>query len=765
MNFRIFLLLVFGVCYVLCEPNDCINRSKCGECISSHKCAWCAQDKMADNSRRCMPHSALNPAWCDKKFIKYPTPKTDIIMNKSFNQTITIDDATVQVQFKPQKINIKARPGFTNKFTMSYHPAQDFPLDVYYVMDISDTMRKKKEELKSQAKQIYAELTTYTNNVRLGIGSFVEKPGFPYVDKWKTNSPHLSYSFKNDMKLSTDWQTFERKINSMQFGANYDDPEAGLDALMQAMACTKEVGWRPEARRIIVLCTDSTYHSAGDGKALGAIKPNDMQCHLDNEMYNETLSLTYDYPSVSQINKIAREGHFIVIFAVTNNVVPVYKALANQIVGAKHADLDDGTSALDIIKKAYRETENSVQLSYNLPDFIELTLDQNCESTPKKNCESFPEARQVDIGAELKIKRCPDDGSRKYDLKISKVGIPDYLSISIDIDCECDCEKNNTAVSPACHNGGALQCGICKCNPDRYGIDCRCNSTSSNINVGVENCRMHSQEKLCSGKGSCVCGKCETCQPGSSGEYCQYDVNACPKNCNNRGSCIRNQCECDSGWDGNDCSCTLSPKTCYAPHSKQLCSGNGDCKCGKCHCKPLPGKNETYSGIYCDACDDCAEKRCKDLEDYVYCNFMNTKAVCDEKYKASDTIVTFMNKTEFNALQSAKWCRKRLDNDSYIVFKYQYNNAGTILELSIQNELELPPKANIFIAVGAAVGTVLLVGILTLIIWKILVDKFDKREYEKFANDAKAAGYDVSSTNPLYDPPAVNFTNPTFEHK
>lgn len=54
-----------------------------------------------------------------------------------------------------------------------------------------------------------------------------------------------------------------------------------------------------------------------------------------------------------------------------------------------------------------------------------------------------------------------------------------------------------------------------------------------------------------------------------------------------------------------------------------------------------------------------------------------------------------------------------------------------------------------------------LIGLITGIVWKILIDLYDKREYEKFCNEAKGEGYDVSE-NPLYRVPDANFVNPAY---
>jgi len=46
---------------------------------------------------------------------------------------------------------------------------------------------------------------------------------------------------------------------------NKDNPEAMLDGLVQCVVCTDLVGWRQEARKLVVIFTDQLYHVAGDG--------------------------------------------------------------------------------------------------------------------------------------------------------------------------------------------------------------------------------------------------------------------------------------------------------------------------------------------------------------------------------------------------------------------------------------------------------------------------------------------------------------------
>lgn len=47
---------------------------------------------------------------------------------------------------------------------------------------------------------------------------------------------------------------------------NLDAPEGGFDAIMQAVVCRNQIGWRDQARRLLVFSTDAGFHYAGDGK-------------------------------------------------------------------------------------------------------------------------------------------------------------------------------------------------------------------------------------------------------------------------------------------------------------------------------------------------------------------------------------------------------------------------------------------------------------------------------------------------------------------
>lgn len=55
-------------------------------------------------------------------------------------------------------------------------------------------------------------------------------------------------------------------VGAANISGNIDSPEGGLDAIMQTMVCTEQIGWRSKARHLLVYSSDDLFHIAGDGK-------------------------------------------------------------------------------------------------------------------------------------------------------------------------------------------------------------------------------------------------------------------------------------------------------------------------------------------------------------------------------------------------------------------------------------------------------------------------------------------------------------------
>lgn len=64
---------------------------------------------------------------------------------------------------------------------VKYSQAEDYPVDLYCLMDLSESMRDDKETLSQLGVELSREMRKITSNFRLGFGSFVEKKLMPFV--------------------------------------------------------------------------------------------------------------------------------------------------------------------------------------------------------------------------------------------------------------------------------------------------------------------------------------------------------------------------------------------------------------------------------------------------------------------------------------------------------------------------------------------------------------------------------------------------------
>jgi hypothetical protein len=95
---------------------------------------------------------------------------------------------------------------------------------------------------------------------------------------------------------------------------------------------------------------------------------------------------------------------------------------------------------------------------------------------------------------------------------------------------------------------------------------------------------------------------------------------------------------------------------------------------------------------------------------------------------------------------------------------YSYNSGIDKVFIGAQSELACPtyePPASPLPIILITMGSILLIGIFTLLLWKIITYCHDKREYTRFEQERKGAKWD-SSGNPLYKEATSTFKNPAY---
>ncbi|XP_026495525.2 integrin beta-nu [Vanessa tameamea] len=801
---RFFVFALFNLCsffiigYVSGQVEEqllnklvCIQHEECGPCLSAAgHCRWCADPYYSSIAPRCNDDESLVATGCGQGMIERPVkPVWEVAENHSL-QDMLPDSHEAVVQIQPQKIRLSLKPRETRKIKFSYRPAKNYPLDLYYLMDLTWSMKDDKETLVSLRDDLPSLLKNLTDNFRIGFGAFAEKPIMPFisVDPRRLANPctveeeacEATYSYKHHLTLTNQVNEFIEKVNSSSVTANLDNAEAQLDALVQAITCAKEIGWSPHSRKIVILLSDGLFHTAGDGKLGGASLKSDEQCHLDeNGYYSE--AAVYDYPSIAQIYRLLDKYKVNVIFAVTENVKDHYDSLHNLLSDFTYvAKLEsDSSNILKLVKMGYEDIVSVVNFEDDSSSGpIKVTYFTDCgvkggSLIEAKRCTGVGYGMTLNFEAHVSLESCPEYKMSHQTITISESQLgQDSLTLDVEIQCGCKCQSDEQKdLVLTCPRNSHLVCGVCQCNKGWSGPYCNCTIEDENASAELQaQCREPNVTRAlaCSGAGDCVCGRCQ-CDRGSSGRYCQ--CKQCEISRENgvecggieRGVCVCGQCECVEGWSGEACECTAETDTCVAPTSNEICSGHGDCVCGRCQCSSANEGGTVYSGRFCETCATCENPLCVNAEPCVLCHLdSNCTDICtigNINYTVSERL-----DEETSNNDDTSCILRHEEGGLECDYRYTYRAAikSTVaMEIVIRAKFcSQPTSAKIMTTSLIIMACVVAAGLIFIFFIKCAQVVSDRRAYAKFLQEAQESRKNMQELNPLYKSPISEFKLP-----
>lgn len=157
----------------------CSTKETCGACIQEPGCSWCSKPDYT--SQRCLTLPTHIMSQCPSGSLLTPTTSVDIELDEPLRRA-NIAIGRDAIQIRPQRLRAKLRVGEEIRFRVQYQQAQDYPIDLYYLMDLSASMEDDKEKLSRLASRLAKVMSNITDNFRLGFGSFVDKTAHPYIN-------------------------------------------------------------------------------------------------------------------------------------------------------------------------------------------------------------------------------------------------------------------------------------------------------------------------------------------------------------------------------------------------------------------------------------------------------------------------------------------------------------------------------------------------------------------------------------------------------
>lgn len=168
---------------------------------------------------------------------------------------------------------------------MQVKQVEDYPVDLYYLMDLSYSMKDDLQRLTTLGNKLAEAMGRTTSKLRIGFGAFVDKTRSPYmytsppeavenpcagyVRRKKSFCPvelvpnglrgvkfltlflfvwpfiqhrigdkcQAQFGFKHVLSLTEQVSRFSEEVDKQQVSRNRDAPEGGFDAIMQAVVC------------------------------------------------------------------------------------------------------------------------------------------------------------------------------------------------------------------------------------------------------------------------------------------------------------------------------------------------------------------------------------------------------------------------------------------------------------------------------------------------------------------------------------------------
>lgn len=72
-------------------------------------------------------------------------------------------------------------PDDSKSFSIQVRQVEDYPVDIYYLMDLSYSMKDDLSSIQNLGTKLALQMHKLTSNLRIGFGAFVDKPVSPYM--------------------------------------------------------------------------------------------------------------------------------------------------------------------------------------------------------------------------------------------------------------------------------------------------------------------------------------------------------------------------------------------------------------------------------------------------------------------------------------------------------------------------------------------------------------------------------------------------------
>jgi hypothetical protein len=246
---------------------------------------------------------------------------------------------------------------------------QGRPVDIVFVLDITESMQPYIDAVKQNVISFAQDLAANNRDYRLGLVTFEDY----VVSKY----PDCNCAYQQ--KMTSDVSEFTGWVGTLHAGGGGDIPEDQLDALAYAASFP----FRPEAQGIIIIVTDAPPHHAGDGSAHTQHDAAFWDHHPNRDA--DVTDLTGDLVAAT----LKKNGLTLYAVVPPPFIAPEYKEIVDATHGRSYNIVTEEGRFSELVREIGHSIATQYSLTYRTPRAIEDGTDRDVQLTVNYGGQSY----------------------------------------------------------------------------------------------------------------------------------------------------------------------------------------------------------------------------------------------------------------------------------------------------------------------------------------------------------------------------------------
>ena len=273
------------------------------------------------------------------------------------NFGLTDDSGQPVGNLKPENVKV-FEDGKQAKIIDFRGVGQGRPVDIVFVLDVTESMQPYIDAVKQNVIQFAQDLSANNRDYRLGLVTFEDY----VVSKYPDCNCAYRNSFTSDVHQFTDW------VSSLHAGGGGDIPEDQLDALAYAASFP----FRPKAEGIIIIVTDAPPHHKGDGSRY---TQHDQAYHDHHSADTDVTEETGDDVAAT----LKKNGLTLYAVVPPPFIAPEYAQIVDATHGRSYNIITEEGRFASLVREIGHSIATEYALTYRTPRPIEDGTDRRVE--------------------------------------------------------------------------------------------------------------------------------------------------------------------------------------------------------------------------------------------------------------------------------------------------------------------------------------------------------------------------------------------------